>query len=789
VEAVCANTSFCTSPTRTAVTLTVLDCAINDGCTYLLVLEDTGADGWDGASIDVSINEVLPATEYKLTATDCDLLIIPISANDAGLIDLQYWDGAKNEEHRFFLLDPLGNIALDINGNAVDYGPNPIGDPIRVQLDCPQDCEETVDYYVVNTIGSAPSAQVWELRDQLGEIVASNAFEDYMGLAEGTQVIDTVQLTSCDNYTFTTFAPNSSVWLNANWQIIGSDQDRGTLISDGTFSGLYEIASKPTPTFVGDQISAFNIPCKPDDCPADIIELTTDITNCELSGYVHPAPATPFVCYPNCNPHLPSPVTTISYPELGVFGAAVDAAIDLPVGTNPVIFEITYGDGQLVRCTSNVLVITDANPGLVCNDHLNVPLSNINHLSPDDCFRTITPDELIENPLACEGQYNVIIYDTEGQRLSPANVVGPDQVGLTLTYRVEHIGSNIFCEGTLTVEDKNAPIIECTDYDIACNNPNALDENYSHVETYSASGLPANLSGATGSSVDTDIEVECTAIGEVIQGVNLVVDNNHSRIADLQVMITSPSGLSVTTGLPASSDAFEVFNGDLFSSAAGTWSVSIVDTNGASIDGDGGGQGSIFGVDLEITAGFRMPVLVLDCSEVNFSVISEIIEETNCNSGQIGSYIVRTWQAEDVHGNSSTCVQKIGLIAPNISDLDLPGDVTFECGDVTNDPTQLGTDVSGAPEFDCNGIPDGHSGQCDILITFEDDVLDKCGSSYFITRTWTIIDWCSGVPTMHEQKIIVSDTQGPEINTANIQYGTGSNECVSGNVFRYRNVS
>ena len=780
VEAVCANTSFCTSPTRTAVTLTVLDCDILDGCTYLLVLEDTGSDGWDGASIDVVVDQNPPGTNYKLTTTDCDLLLIPISAGDGQFIDLQYWDGAKNEEHTFFLLDPLGNIAVDINGNPVNYGPSPISDKITVQLDCPTDCEETVDYFVVNTIGSSPANQVWELRDQTGEIVASNAFEDYDGLAQGSQVIDTVQLTSCDNYTFTTFAPNSSVWQNANWQIIGSDKDRGTVISGGTFDGLYEIATKPTPTFVGDQISAFNIPCKPDDCPADIIEVTTDIANCELSGYVHPAPATPFICYPNCNPHLPSPVTTISYPGLGEFGLAVDAAVDLPVGTNEVIFEITYGDGQLVRCTSNVLVVTDTNPTIVCNDHLNVPLSNINHLTPDDCFRTITPDELIENPLACEGQYNVIIFDTEGQRLSPPNVVGPDQVGLLLTYKVEHIGSGVSCHGTLTVEDKNAPIIECTDYDIACNNPNVMDENYSHVENYSATGLPANLSGATGSSVDVDIEVECTAIGEVIQNVSLIIDNNHSRTSDLQVTLTSPSGQTVTSGLPVNPSAFD---GELFSSAAGTWSVSIVDTNGASIGGDAGGQGSIFGVELEITAGFRMPVLVLDCSDVSFSVIGEFLEDTNCTGGDIGSVLVRTWEAVDAQGNSSTCEQRIGLIAPTIADLDLPEDAIFECGDVPNDPAQITAELAGAVAFDCAGINPDQNNLCDILITFEDDVLEKCGTTFIITRTWTILNWCSGVPTTHIQKIIVSDTKGPEINTANIQYGAGSNQCVTGNVF------
>ena len=46
-ECSCSAGSICTSE-RIPVTLTILDCEIEDNeCTYLLVLEDTGNDGWD----------------------------------------------------------------------------------------------------------------------------------------------------------------------------------------------------------------------------------------------------------------------------------------------------------------------------------------------------------------------------------------------------------------------------------------------------------------------------------------------------------------------------------------------------------------------------------------------------------------------------------------------------------------------------------------------------------------------------------------------------------------------
>jgi len=785
VEAICANTTFCTAAPRTPVTLTVLDCAINDGCTYLLVLEDTGANGWDGASIDVTIDESANSTEYKLTSTECDLKVIPLSTNDGGSLDFKYWSGANENEHRWYVLDPLGNIAVDINGNAVDYGPFPLENvTITVKLDCPTNCVETDEYYIVNTIGSSPAGQVWELRDAEGEILAFNAFEDYNGLPQGSIVIDTIELESCADYNFVTFDATGNVWNNAQWQIISTNADRGTLIPFGQFNGNYEILSGPGVSFVDELNTNFTVPCPPEDCPADELAVTADIANCVLSGYVHPAPPTPFICYPNCGHGSTAPAVTISYPEINVVNQAVSTPITLPVGTNPVVFEITYTDGQIIRCSSVVNVVTDINPVITCNDHLNVPLGNANLNSTDDCFRTIEPDELLEAIIGCPGQYNVIVFDTLGARLSPPNVVGPDQVGLTLTYKVEHIGSAVHCYGTITVEDKVAPVIECADYVIECTHPDLMDENYSHIENYSAIGLPANISGSVGSSVTTTIDVGCTPIGEVIQGITLDVVNNHNRVADLSLTLTAPSGKTVTTGIPVIPDALEIFLGDAFTTASGTWDVQIVDNNGVEINGNLGGQGSIFEINLDIQAGFIRPVVVVDCSEVEFSVLSEVIVETDCDQGEwLGANLLRTWQAIDVMGNASTCVQEIGLRAPRMEDIDLPGDITLTCGEVTTDPAGILTDLTGDPTFGCYPITDSQYGLCDISLTYEDDVVAICGNSFRITRTWTITNWCAGIFTTHDQVIVIGDTDGPVVDISNIQYSTGSTECATSNVF------
>ncbi len=797
VECFCIPGMKCAS-NRVPVTITILDCQLySDECTYFLVLQDFGGDGWEGASIDVLVDEVQPATNYKLTSEDCDLKIIPISTFDGGQIDLTYWAASKENEHSWFVATPDGEIAPDINDDPVFFGAFPPTTQVNVKLDCPANCEEVEDYYIVNTIGDAAAGQLWELRGADGEIIVANAFGDYDGLAEGTVVIDTVELSSCADFTFSIFDATGNIWENATWQIVGSDADRGILLTEGAFSGSYEIISGPVGSFSSEQICAFNIPCKPEECPGDETILTTNTTDCELAAFVHPNPPTPFICYPSSYVDAPIPSLTISYPDLGVDRVDISTAVDLPVGTNPVVFEFTYFDGQLVRCSSEVFVVTDNNPIFACNDNLNLSLITATLTSTDDCFRTITPDELIESPLSCEGQYNVIIFDVAGQRLSPPNVVGPDQVGLTLSYKVEHIGlSGVECWGSLTVEDKIAPLIECTDYEIPCTHPSLMDEKFSRTESFFGSELPAQI-GAQGSNVVSIVQVDCAPMGEFIQNISLNLVHSHNRPSDLIATITSPSGKSTTTTIPSNgngSTSFEVepansdlnaFDGDTFDSVEGQWEVTITDTNGQQVNGDLGGLGTISEISLNITSGFLDPVLVMDCSEVIFSVISEVIEETNCDqSDWLGAKLIRTWQAIDASGNAANCEQVIGLRAPRLMDQELPGEEKyFECGEVPTDPALLSPEISGSPSFDCFTLMDSQAGICDISVAFDDVVLDVCGNSFTIIRTWSITNWCSNTTLTHQQLIHVEDNNGPLVDSANIQYGTGPNACATGAVF------
>ena len=79
-----------------------------------------------------------------------------------------------------------------------------------------------------------------------------------------------------------------------------------------------------------------------------------------------------------------------------------------------------------------------------------------------------------------------------------------------------------------------------------------------------------------------------------------------------------------------------------------------------------------------------------------------------------------------------------------------------------NDPTA----VAGA--F-IDGRPISHNDKCGFSVTYEDDVVDVCPTSYKVLRTWKIIDWCNNTKVEHEQTIKVLDSTPPVINAPRTQ--------------------
>ncbi len=113
-------------------------------------------------------------------------------------------------------------------------------------------------------------------------------------------------------------------------------------------------------------------------------------------------------------------------------------------------------------------------------------------------------------------------------------------------------------------------------------------------------------------------------------------------------------------------------------------------------------------------------------------------------------FIARTWLATDECGNSVSRVQKITVRDITAPTLNIPVNVTLECGAATV-PAATGTATA-------------TDGCGSAMVTFNDVVTPGCGSTRVIARTWTATDLCNNV-TSATQTITVRDITAPALTT------------------------
>ena len=463
VECVCGG---CTSPLA-PVALTVVDCSCDDGCTYLLVLEDTEGNGWDAASIDVRIDEA-STTNYKMTVADGTCKVIPICIGDGGTIDLTYWNGANELEHAITVLDPLGNVAFDNTGTAVEYDGNiPVNQTMRIKSECPfASCSgATEDFTVRITMGTFPEEQSWEIYEgaasttiQGSQVIGINATA-YTGLAPGFQIDYDITLDKCGTYTFVAFDGFNDAWNGGNWELITDNINYGVEIDNPAYSHygdalVLSLINNGDPSFGGlgfgdeDRLE-FTVACEPSCTTVNVTDASADA--CVTTSQVVLPVATPEVCYPNCNHALGCDIMvrhillvdgldiTSPLEPLVVFGGTavpytgqVEMPLEadpfglgagiLPVGCHKYITEYTYCDGVITKCTADLNIVTDPNPVMTCNDNVLVSLASPTTpggvFTLGECVVRVTPDMVMEAPASeCVGvfeEYTVTVLDANG---------------------------------------------------------------------------------------------------------------------------------------------------------------------------------------------------------------------------------------------------------------------------------------------------------------------------------------------------------------------------------------
>ena len=141
--------------------------------------------------------------------------------------------------------------------------------------------------------------------------------------------------------------------------------------------------------------------------------------------------------------------------------------------------------------------------------------------------------------------------------------------------------------------------------------------------------------------------------------------------------------------------------------------------------------------------------------------------------------IERRWLVRDSEGNVVRDTQFISIIPFSTDHVRFPRDRTLEdpvdCSKVTEsffeiengliEPTSvLHPDSTGLP--DIFGLPlQNDAGLCLFSMGYEDEVLEICGGSFQILRTWTLNDVCGegDGPISETQIITVYDNVGPEV--------------------------
>ncbi len=295
--------------------------------------------------------------------------------------------------------------------------------------------------------------------------------------------------------------------------------------------------------------------------------------------------------------------------------------------------------------------------------------------------------------------------------------------GTSDTFIISYMGGD-GNDVTLT-RDTQAPVISCpADVTIDCADQASVF--VTGVSTDTPIDIPDNdntgiTSIANVSGIDANLQVANITIQTAI---------NHSWTGDLTVVLVAPGGESATLFAQSLQEASNL-NANFpitFTDAATTPANDIGETisgNEAACEADN---------ICEYTA----------MSGVD--AFSQLIAEINANgSGFNGdwSLIVRDLANNDL-GNLVSWQVNIKAIDPNVNS-----------GTINTNPDATGTATA---TDNCN------TPVCDVTVAYEDSVVDGCGVSEVITRTWTATD-SAGNASSCVQTITVTDTASPILDS------------------------
>ena len=237
-------------------------------------------------------------------------------------------------------------------------------------------------------------------------------------------------------------------------------------------------------------------------------------------------------------------------------------------------------------------------------------------------------------------------------------------------------------------------------------------------------------------------------------------------------MVTTQSGAIVPDLVPATVNIYEI-DGSYINQTLTVKVMEIVNSNNC--------WGNILLKDkLKPVINCVTPIVV-NCNE-NLSAIPAPTVADNCDPNPVisltGTQIIdnnicddgifrirRTYTAFDASGNQAvSCVQELHVVRPPV---DFPEDIVWTCTQYNSQPNivnptplnPLVTDTNPAtaeinvsPTLPASVLNNTGSGVlnvsgstiCSYNILPNDEIVNTCGTSFKIIRTWTVVDWCTG---------------------------------------------
>jgi len=386
---------------------------------------------------------------------------------------------------------------------------------------------------------------------------------------------------------------------------------------------------------------------------------------------------------------------------------------------------------------------------LACNNNVQVSLNG-------SCEAIISPD------IVLEGEESIPGYDPANYTVTIDGVTGSTVTLETpgvYTASINELTTGNSCWGTITVEDKLAPLVEC-DCPVGGEEFAEFDseiDNTFPIATVDCADLNSGFAGNTAGYEVFNFAVTSVATFNLNFTMHTVGCNFSAAVYASNFDPEDPCANQIATGNSTSNLMLSMLDPGPYQL------VVFVDEADLAAPCDYTVVSSDFinmyeaecmflcnqeeGI-LNGTISVPQPDVTEECTNV-ISNFNDEVSDFGCGS----RLITRTWSFEDEFGNTSSCSQEFVLSAISLADvvapepiLEIPCQNAFEPDDIFNYFRAIGNSVAEANQKaypTINGIP--FTGNvCALAITKQDAIIPICPGESKILRTWLIVDWCTG---------------------------------------------